>query len=94
MGLLACCRLREGTAQGCVHATGSLFYRWPAPPVVALPASVQGAQTSIYCATSPELGLTTGKYYDKCRPVASSRESYDTGVTSMLWDVSSELVGL
>jgi hypothetical protein len=36
----------------------------------------------------------SGKYFDRCRPVSSSRESYDEGAARRLWDVSAELVGL
>lgn len=34
------------------------------------------------------------QYFDKCRPVTSSRESYDADVARRLWDASAELVGL
>ncbi|EFN53158.1 hypothetical protein CHLNCDRAFT_26048 [Chlorella variabilis] len=54
----------------------------------------QGAQTSIYLASSPEVEGVTGKYYNKCRPETSSSESYDATVAARLWDVSAELVGL
>lgn len=54
----------------------------------------QGAQTSIYLASSPEVEGVSGKYYDKSRPVSSSKESYDREVAQRLWAVSSELVGL
>lgn len=54
----------------------------------------QGAQTSIYLASSPEVEGLSGKYYDKCRPVSSSKESYDLDVARRFWDVSAELVGL
>ncbi|KAI3436274.1 hypothetical protein D9Q98_002327 [Chlorella vulgaris] len=54
----------------------------------------QGAQTSVYLAASPEVEGVSGKYYDKCKPVSSSKESYDAAVAARLWDVSAELVGL
>lgn len=34
------------------------------------------------------------QYFDKCRPVTSSKESYDAEVARRLWDASAELVGL
>ena len=37
----------------------------------------QGAQTSIYLATSPKVEGVTGKYFVKCKPIASSPASYD-----------------
>lgn len=54
----------------------------------------QGAATSIYLASSPEVADVTGKYFIKQRPVASSPESYDMAMAQHLWEVSSQLVGL
>lgn len=59
----------------------------------AAPCNVQ-LQTSIYLAASPEVAGVSGKYFDKCRPVSSSRESYDLDVARRLFDTSAELVGL
>ncbi len=36
----------------------------------------------------------SSKYFDKCKPISSSKESYDAKVAQQLWDVSSELVKL
>ena len=52
----------------------------------------QGAATSIYLASSPEVEGVTGKYFDKCKPIVSSKESYDTEVAAKLWNKSAELV--
>lgn len=54
----------------------------------------QGAATSIHLATAPEVEGVSGKYFDKCRPVDSSRESYDADKCRRLWEASAELVGL
>lgn len=54
----------------------------------------EGAATSIYLASSPAVQGVSGKYFDKCRPVTSSKESYDAEVARRLWDVSAELVKL
>lgn len=54
----------------------------------------QGAETSIYAASSQEMAGVTGKYLDKCKPVVSSKESYDVKVAKKLWDLSAELTGL
>ena len=48
----------------------------------------QGAQTGIYLATSPEVEGVTGKYFVKCKAVASSPASYDIATASRLWKVS------
>ena len=50
------------------------------------------------CESAPLLALqvegVTGKYWDKCRAIGSSRESYDAGVARRLWDLSAEMVKL
>ncbi|KAF8071115.1 RDH14 [Scenedesmus sp. PABB004] len=51
----------------------------------------QGALTSIYLASSPEVEGVSGKYFDNCRPVPSNAASYDTRVAERLWAVSEEL---
>jgi NAD(P)-dependent dehydrogenase (short-subunit alcohol dehydrogenase family) len=54
----------------------------------------QGAQTSIYLATSPEVEGVTGQYFARCKPVRSSHESYDEEAQRRLWRISAELTGL
>lgn len=55
---------------------------------------LEGAQTSIYLATSPEVEGVSGKYYADKRPVRSSSVSYDPDAAQRLWEISSQLVGL
>ena len=52
---------------------------------------VRGAETSIYLASSPEVEGVSGKYFESCRAVRSSDESYDREVAARLWQVSEEL---
>lgn len=54
----------------------------------------QGAQTSIYLATSPNVEGITGKYFEKQTAVPSSEESYDPATASRLWQVSEAMTGL
>lgn len=73
--------------------------RWLTPlinPVIQHIAQtpLEGAQTSIYLATSPEVEGVTGKYYADKRPVRSSSVSYDVDTAQQLWKISSHLVGL
>lgn len=69
---------------------------WQVPLIAGLKAVTltpeAGAATSIYLASSPEVEGVSGKYYDACKPVPSSKESYDRGVAERLWEVSAELV--
>lgn len=51
----------------------------------------QGARTSVYLASSPEVEGVTGKYFERGRAVASGRASYDGAVARRLWDVSEAL---
>lgn len=61
---------------------------------VVAPGPKEGAQTSIYVATSPDVDGVTGQYFVKQRPVKSSSDSYDRPAASRLWRVSAELTGL
>ena len=55
---------------------------------------LEGAQASIYLATSPQVEGVTGKYYADKHPVRSSPASYDLQAARRLWEVSLQLVGL
>jgi NAD(P)-dependent dehydrogenase (short-subunit alcohol dehydrogenase family) len=73
--------------------------RWLTPVIFPLVQRVakpplEGAQTSIYLATSPEVEGVTGKYYADKHPVRSSAASYDLQVARRLWEVSLQFVGL
>jgi NAD(P)-dependent dehydrogenase (short-subunit alcohol dehydrogenase family) len=51
----------------------------------------EGAKTSIYLASSPEVEGVTGKYFEKQRQVTPSRAAQDETAARRLWDVSAEL---
>jgi len=51
----------------------------------------QGADNSIYLATSPEVEGVTGKYFDKREPVQSSPISYNEDVAQRLWEISEKI---
>ena len=48
----------------------------------------QGAATSIYLASSPEVAEVSGKYFVKCKPAASSKLSTDVALQEKLWQLS------
>jgi NAD(P)-dependent dehydrogenase (short-subunit alcohol dehydrogenase family) len=54
----------------------------------------QGARTSIYLATSPEVEGVTGKYFVRCEAVPSSPASYDMDTARRLWQVSAAYTNL
>ncbi|MDA0260759.1 MAG: SDR family oxidoreductase [Proteobacteria bacterium] len=53
-----------------------------------------GGKTSVYVAIAPEIKGMTGGYYDRCRAVRSSAESYDEGVAARLWELSERMTGI
>ena len=55
---------------------------------------LQGAQTIIYLASSPEVEGITGLYYAYNHPIRSSPASYDETSAHRLWEVSLHLAGL
>src|SRR5947209_1626770 len=52
----------------------------------------QGAQTTLFLATSPQVDQVTGKYFVKSQEKPSSSGSYDQTVGSRLWEVTEQLV--
>lgn len=57
-------------------------------------SSEEGAQTSLFLATSPEVEGVSGKYFVNQGAVHSSKASYDKTAARRLWQVSAELTGL
>lgn len=93
----------QGISVNCVHpgvvATGfaagiSTMARLLAPIInLFLISAKQGAQTSIYAASSPEVEGVTGKYFDKKKPATSDPAADDLAVRERLWQVSVEQTG-
>jgi NAD(P)-dependent dehydrogenase (short-subunit alcohol dehydrogenase family) len=54
----------------------------------------QGAATSLYLATAPEVAEVSGKYFIKKRQTNSSKQSYDLEMGWRLWEVSAQLTAL
>jgi NAD(P)-dependent dehydrogenase (short-subunit alcohol dehydrogenase family) len=65
-----------------------LLYRLSKP---FLKSPAQGAATSLYLASSPEVAEVTGRYFVNNRPKQSSGRSHDQGLAQRLWQVSEEL---
>ncbi len=53
----------------------------------------KGALTTIYCATSDDVGSESGCYYDKCKVKAPNRVTQDLTLAATLWQKSVEWVG-
>jgi NAD(P)-dependent dehydrogenase (short-subunit alcohol dehydrogenase family) len=53
----------------------------------------EGAQTSIYLASSPEVRGVSGNYFIDQKPVESSPASYNEDTARRLWEISEEMTG-
>ena len=54
----------------------------------------QGAETSIYLASSPDVERMTGKYFSRKQAVESSEASYIIQDQHTLWELSSQMTGI
>jgi NAD(P)-dependent dehydrogenase (short-subunit alcohol dehydrogenase family) len=54
----------------------------------------QGAETSIYLASSSDLEKVSGVYYDKMREIKSSPLTYDRELSRRLWEISLDMTNL
>jgi retinol dehydrogenase 12 len=62
---------------------------WPARPLIKLRmlSPEQGAQTSLYCATSAEVSADSGHYYEACQ-VREPSKAATAGLARALWEHS------
>lgn len=96
-------RLRgTGVTANCLNpgvvATGMLADYMGVPSGAGLSSTFgarpeEGAETSIYLASSAEVERVTGKYFERKQARRSSRESYDEAPARRLWDLSERLTG-
>jgi NAD(P)-dependent dehydrogenase (short-subunit alcohol dehydrogenase family) len=68
---------------------------WPIRPLMTrrMLSNEAGARTSLYCATSPEVAGSTGRYYEDCREVPASHLAEDPDLARSLWEKSVEWTG-
>jgi NAD(P)-dependent dehydrogenase (short-subunit alcohol dehydrogenase family) len=70
-------------------------YIWMKPLVTILrPLTLspeQGAKTSVYLASSPEVKGVNGQYFNRKKAVSSSKASNDEANAKRLWQVSTNL---
>jgi retinol dehydrogenase 12 len=64
---------------------------WPARQIVTrrMLTIEQGARTSLYCATSDEIGGDSGQYFDKCQ-VTKPSKAVTPELAAQLWDYSEQ----
>lgn len=67
---------------------------WPIRPVMKLfmISNEEGARTSLYCATAPELENVSGRYYDNSREKTPNRLAQDTALARELYERSEAMV--
>jgi NAD(P)-dependent dehydrogenase (short-subunit alcohol dehydrogenase family) len=87
--------LHPGAVASGFGASGSAVFR--AGTRLARPlllSSTQGAQTSIYLASSPEVEGVTGEYFSRKRVSKPSRQARDDDGAKRLWELSEQLTGV
>ena len=52
----------------------------------------EGAKTSIYLASSPDVAQISGKYFDKCEIKEPSKEANDDQAAAKLWQISEQII--
>ncbi len=68
---------------------------WGVKVFAHLPISLtpeQGAKTSVYLSSSPEVAGVSGRYFFKCKEKTPSANARDEAAAARLWEVSEELV--
>nr|XP_020462139.1 retinol dehydrogenase 12-like [Monopterus albus] len=56
--------------------------------------TVEGAQTTIYCAVEPGLECQSGGYFSDCAPARCSRAASDDDLAQKLWEISCSMLGI
>ena len=54
----------------------------------------EGAKTTLFCATSTNVAMETGRYYDSCRARTPSAMARDTALAAALWQHSLDWIGV
>jgi NAD(P)-dependent dehydrogenase (short-subunit alcohol dehydrogenase family) len=90
-----------GVTVNCLHPGGIASGLWTNNGALAqflmkagrlfLKTPEQGAQTTIYLASSRKVDGVTGKYFANCKEKTSNKESYDPEVARRLWEVSERM---
>jgi NAD(P)-dependent dehydrogenase (short-subunit alcohol dehydrogenase family) len=74
---------------GQTYGGATAFFVRLARPFFA--STEEGARTSVYLASSPEIAGVTGKYFSKCAPTHSNAVSYCDASQKKLWALSEEM---
>jgi NAD(P)-dependent dehydrogenase (short-subunit alcohol dehydrogenase family) len=69
----------------------NVLHRSPFARMIVM-SEAEGAKTSIYVATAPELEGVTGRYFDKVREAKPNRATADEEAARRLWERSQEMI--
>jgi retinol dehydrogenase-12 len=90
-----------GVTACCLHpgVVASEIWRgvpWPVRPIMLrfMKTSEEGARTTLWCATAPELAGRSGGYYDECTERRPSRFALDDALAEDLWRRSEAWTGI
>jgi len=83
-----------GVTSNCLHpgVIGTKLLR--AGFTTAGASTVDGAETLLYLATSPEVEGVTGKYFQERQETPSSPATHDPVLRKRMWEISAQLTGL
>jgi NAD(P)-dependent dehydrogenase (short-subunit alcohol dehydrogenase family) len=81
-----------GITANCLHpgVTDTKLLRSAFPGYPALTPE-EGARTSVYLATSPDVIHTSGRYFEKRKQIRSSALTYDRPVQERFWKIAEDL---
>ena len=74
--------------------SGGLMSRFVSLAKLFAISPVEGAQTIVYLASSPEVADVSGQYFYKCRPITPSAPALDDRVALALWERSAALAAM
>lgn len=87
--------LHPGAVASNFGASGSWLFKYGtklARPFLL--TSEEGARTSVYLASSPEVEGVTGEYFQKCKVKQPSAKARDDASARRLWELSEKLCGV
>jgi hypothetical protein len=79
---------------GPVRAAAGVYTALPESLQLLTDGVVEGAETSVYLAASPDARDVTGEYFDDCAVATPAREARDDRAARRLWEWSVEAAGL
>lgn len=87
----------SGVTANSLHPGAVATNIWKIPSVVVRPfmkSAKEGAETSVYLASAPEVEKVSGEYFEDKAVKRSSDESYDEKKARALWDLTYKMLGL